>query len=100
SIGVRDARFVAHDRHVALPEQKVAALRRSARLFAERALLHVAVARAADATSHERELNQGGAVEPETGAPAPQIRHADETFGDRNEILLDARDRHEMTCRH
>src|SRR5262245_62283097 len=50
-IGMQDGRFVAHDRHMALPEQKVAApqlldVLRTLERAAQRPQLHVGVARA------------------------------------------------------
>src|SRR6266446_1782458 len=59
-IGVNERSFVAHDRHVPVPEQKVAApqLRVLRKRAAERLFLHVAVARARDAASVKRDLHE------------------------------------------
>ena len=49
-------------------------------------LLHVAVARAADAGGVQRDLHQAGAIDAEAALAAPEIGRADEAFGDRDEI--------------
>src|SRR5215467_324073 len=99
-VGVHDRSFVAYDRHVALPEDQVAASKARGIVGWQRATqrlcLHVAVARTVDAACGERDLHQPGAIDAETGLSAPQIRYTHETFCDRDEIRLPAFDRCEM----
>src|SRR5260370_34578294 len=59
-IGVNERSFVAHHRHVPVPEQKVAApqLRVLRKRAAERLFLPVAVPRARDAASVKRDLHE------------------------------------------
>ncbi len=52
----------------------------------ERRFLHVAVARAGHAARRERDLHEAGAIEPERGLAAPQIRHAEKALRHRDEI--------------
>ena len=53
---------------------------------AERALLHVAVARAADAAGRQRDLDEARAIEAEARLAAPEIGHAEKPLGDRDEV--------------
>ena len=79
-VGVDHAVAAARDGDVAFPENQVAALQAGeACRLAERALLHVAVARAFDAAGRQRDLHQPRAVEAEARLAAPEIGHADET---------------------
>ena len=100
-IGVNEIRAVAHDRDMPLPEDKIAAARlRDVDRLAERGFLHVAVARAGDAAGVERNLHEAGAIEPEIGLAAPQIRDPEEAFGDRDEVLLALRERRDVAERN
>src|SRR5262245_20958056 len=101
-IGVNEGRFVAHDRDMPVPEQKIAATQLGMRRerAAERLLLHVTVARAGNPASIQRHLHEPGAIEAERGLPAPQIWRANETLGDRDEIVFRLLERSKMPCRH
>ena len=97
---MNDIRPVAHDRDVALPEYQIAAPRlRDVDRRAERVFLHVAVARAGDAAGAERYLHEAGAVEPEIGLAAPQIRDPKEALRHRHEIFLSLRQWRKMPKR-
>ena len=86
---------------MAFPEHKIAAARlRDVDRLAERGFLHVAVARAGDAAGVERNLHEAGAIEPEIGLAAPQIRDPEEAFGDRDEVLLALRERRDVAERN
>ena len=99
-IGVQQRRAIAHDRDMALPEDQIAAARCSiVDRRAERLLLHVAVARAGDAAGLQRDLHQAGAVDAVVGLAAPEIGRAEETFRDRDEVLLDMIERREVARR-
>src|SRR5439155_23424096 len=104
-IAMHDRCLIAHDGNVALPEQKIAAaqprwIERRRHRRAERAFLHVAVARAGDTASRERNLNEAGAVEAKTRPAAPEIGHAEKFFGNGDEVRLVAIKRHNMAPGH
>ena len=83
------------------PFQKIRSpLCRPARLVGlpERALLHVAVARAFDAARCQRDLHETRAVEPQARLAAPEIGHAEKSLGHRDEIGLDRGERSEMAA--
>jgi hypothetical protein len=72
SVGVNKAVAIARDRHVAAPKYEIAARKLGEIDWrSERALLHVAVARASNAAGRKRELDQAGAVNPKHGLAAP-----------------------------
>src|ERR1700733_5258232 len=92
-VGVNKAAAFAHDGDMALPEYEITALQfgkigACRHWSAQRRFLHVAVARASHAAGHQRNLHQARAVDAEYGLAAPQIRHAQKTFGDRDEVAL------------
>src|SRR5438034_4097781 len=104
-IAMHDRCLIAHDGNVALPERTIAAAQprwidRRRHRRAERAFLHVAAARAGDAASRERNLNEAGAVEAKTRPAAPEIGHAKKFFCDRDEVHLVAIKRYNMAPRH
>src|SRR4051794_21135650 len=66
---------------------------------AQGALLHIAVARAADAASRERDLDETGTVEPETALAAPEIGNVDESLRDRHEVALVEIERRQVSRR-
>ena len=88
---MHERRLVPHNGDMALPEQKVASpqlleLVRVRKRAAQRLLLHVAVARARDATGGERKLQQPRAVDAETGLSSPQIGCSQKPLRDGDEI--------------
>jgi hypothetical protein len=95
-VGVKDRSFVAHDRHMAVPEEQVAPPQ-GRKIFgyhlgANQELLHVAVTRAREAARGERDLHKPGTIDAKACLAAPQVRHADEAFCDCDEIRLRAFD--------
>ena len=90
---------IARDRHVARPEQEIAApqiaeCRVRFDRSAERLLLQVGIARRGNAAGVERDLQQPGAIDPQAGLAAPQLGHAAKALGDRDEIGFEAPERH------
>jgi len=89
-VGVNDGIVVACDRHMAFPENQVAALEFFRLSLIQRPakaiLLHVAVARAAGARGIQRDLDEAGTIDPKTAFAAPQIGRAGELLGYRDEV--------------
>src|SRR5665213_4026498 len=85
------------DGDVAFPEHQIAAPQfAERRQFAERHLLHIAVAWANFADGMQCDLHQAGAIETERCLAAPQIRCVQEFLSDSDEITLPRLDRRQM----
>ena len=92
-IGVEQVGRARHDADVTLPEHEIAA----AELYAfppvdrltQFCRLHVGVARRLMSRRLDCELDEARAVEPDTGAAAPQIGRAEKRLGDGDGIVND-----------
>src|SRR3954465_12737288 len=88
-VGVKEGVAAKRECDVAFPEDEITALQAGeADGLAERLLLHVAVARAGDATGMQRDLDEAGAVDAGGGLAAPEVWHVEETLGDGDEIAF------------
>ena len=81
------------------PDRRAAGRRGSTGLPSARSCMSLSRGQAMP-QARQRDLHQAGAVDAEARLAAPQIRHADEALGDRDEIGLVGVERREMPCRH
>ena len=84
---------------MARPEDEIATTEASAffHCMANHGRLQVGVARGVMASSHQGKLHQAGAIQPDRGAPAPEIGREEEALGNGDEIRLRRRvDRRDM----
>src|SRR5215471_48224 len=99
-VGVHDGSSIAHDRYMTLPEDQVAPSQAGEvvdrQQGAKRAFLHVAVTRTGDTGCDERDLHKPRTIDPKARLAAPQVRNANKTFCDGDEIRLAAFDGREM----
>src|SRR5579885_2912637 len=90
-VGVEQCFGIAGDGDVPFPKQQIAATYFACRdRFAQRQLLHVAIARAGKAGGVQRHLYQAGAVDAERGLAAPEVRRVEKLLG-RGDIVAATR---------
>ena len=86
-IGVQQRVGILQYTDMAFPENQIATGQIPAHGCPQHGFLHVAVARAGMAAHGQGNLHQCGTIKAEAFAPAPKIRHADETFRDLHKII-------------